>query len=710
MGLALLQALLIASSLFVYLHGWRRDFRLPLGFSIDSLFYLMQSKSTVDNGWWWFNSMLGAPFGFDELAFPSNTNVDQAIVWVVSRFISQAITAINVAWMMMIVLGGWSATWCFRRMGVSATNATMAGVLFALSPYALYRNVGHLGMATYLVPFVCTAALQLASGHLWGRDFLTGSGACLLVGCALLGFNYVYYPFFGSFFVCVAALVGYLSTREPRILRAGTLCLAVLVGCTLLNLAPSLVSWSRHGKPILIADKMPAESEIYGLKIRTLISPLPGYVFAPFRAWTDKEAEAQFPLETENSSSRLGLVGTLGFVGLLSLLLMPWIADRFATGKLLFSASQLTIAGVLLATIGGFGSLFSLIISPQIRAYNRICPFIEFFALGAVALVLDAQLKTRKRRLAAAGIVLALGLSDQGHATAPMNAEYTHIVAEVPTIEAFVSQLEKLLPDGAKVLQLPFRTYLNDTGFLRMQPYDHFKLYLLSHRIRWSYPALSNEQVAWQQAAASLPGRQLPYQLAREGFAAIVIDRYGYADAGAAITAEIRGALGERDVIAQTARYVAFDIRSPGRATQTATSALSTRLLPATLAMVPCGGQTLFSIDRIDTMGSQFHEHTPRVPHARAFRVTGWAADQRATAAAAAVDIVIDRTPFPSVYGLDRADVARAYGRPSFGSTGFTAEIPADSLAKGKHLLSLRVVGLGHECYYETAATTLVVD
>ena len=42
----------------------------------------MQSKSTIDNGWWWFNPMLGAPFGLDELAFPANSNVDQAIVWV----------------------------------------------------------------------------------------------------------------------------------------------------------------------------------------------------------------------------------------------------------------------------------------------------------------------------------------------------------------------------------------------------------------------------------------------------------------------------------------------------------------------------------------------------------------------------------------------------------------------------------------------------
>src|SRR4051794_23880046 len=84
------QVLLIAVALFVFLEGWHRNIKVPLGFSVDSLQALMQSKSTVDNGWWWFNPMVGAPFGLDELIFPANSNVDQAIVWLVSRFGSDA--------------------------------------------------------------------------------------------------------------------------------------------------------------------------------------------------------------------------------------------------------------------------------------------------------------------------------------------------------------------------------------------------------------------------------------------------------------------------------------------------------------------------------------------------------------------------------------------------------------------------------------------
>jgi len=405
-------ALLIAAVLFVFLGGWRRDLRVPLSFSSDSLVALMQSKSTVDNGWWWSNPMLSAPSSLDELAFPTNSNVDQAIVWAVSRLVRNAAAAVTLAWSIMVVLSGISAAWCMRKLGVSGTSSVVAGTLFAVSPYALYRNIDHFWMVIYLVPFPCAAALLLASGRLPERGYWKGDGG-LLVGCALVGFNYVYYAFFGCFVVGLAALVGYLAHGRVRILVAGAICVTLIAGTTLLNLAPSLYSWSAHGRPLILRDKVPAESEVYGLKIRQLISPVFEHRFAPFRRWADKEAAAGFPVETENMTSRLGLIGTVGFLGLLALIFVPGAARRFGDEGTLRSASQLTVAAVLLATVGGFGSLFALLISPEVRAYNRICPLIEFFSLTAVAFALDALFKTRERRLAASAIVLAVGLGDQ---------------------------------------------------------------------------------------------------------------------------------------------------------------------------------------------------------------------------------------------------------------------------------------------------------
>jgi phosphoglycerol transferase len=712
-GAAIGQAAVIVFSLYVFLRGWTRDLDVPFQFFFDGLFYLAQAKSTIDNGWWWFNPMLGAPFGLDELAFPANGNVDQAIVWAVSVIVPDTFRAVNVAWASMVVVSGLAATWAMRTLNVSLPSAVVAGTLFALSPYALYKNLGHFGMAIYLVPFACAAALQLASGQLPERGYVKGVGLVLVIGCALLSFNYIYYPFFACFLVGVATIIGSVAERQWRILRAGSLILSVLVGCTAINLAPSLYSWSQHGKPVIMVEKSPAHSEVYGLKIRTLVSPVIHHWFPPFRKWIESESTAQFPLQTENTVSRLGLVGTLGFLGLLAFLFLPAAAGRSAARRTLLSGSQLTIAAVLLATIGGFGSLFSLLISPDIRAYSRIAPFIEFMALAAVAIAMDSMFRSRRKRIGAAVIVLMLGLADQRGAAADMNIDYPNINAEVQSLGSFVRRLEDRLPDGAMVFQLPLRTYLNEGAGARMGPYDHFKMYLLSDNLRWSYPALSNAQVTWQAAAGSLDPERLPYQLAHEGFAAVVIDRYGYEDNGSAIIASIRTpltSLGGSEVIAETDRYLALDIRSLPGAHDDVISSLPTRPTAATQTMTGCGGAPLMSIDRLGVIVAPSGTGPFRIRQASGLKIVGWAVDQSRGVSAAGVDVVVDGSLLPSVYGWERPDVAEHFGVPAYRHSGFVAEVPGDQLGNGQHTISLRVVSSARDCYYERPGISLIVE
>jgi phosphoglycerol transferase len=709
-ALTLVQPVLIAASLFVYLQGWRRDFRVPLWFSIDSLFYLMQAKSTIDNGWWWFNPRLGVPFGLDNLAFPANGNVDQAIVWLASVPIANALAAINAAWMLMVVLSGLAAMWCLRKLQVTPMSSFVAGTLFALTPYALYKNLAHFGMAVYLIPFACAAALQLASGRLPERGYLRGPGLLITAGCALLAFNYVYYPFFGCFFIAVATAIGFATFRQWRIVRAGVLLLAVLTGCTLINLAPSLRSWAVHGQPFILVEKVPAHAEMFGLKIRTLVSPVMPHWFPPFRKWTEAEVKAQFPLENENTWSRLGMVGSVGFLGLIGLLMVPRAAERLRAGPLLVAGGQLSMAGLLLATVGGFGSLFSLLVTTDIRGYSRICPFIEFFALAAVAMALDAGLRSRRMRLAVSAVVLGLGLADQQGAAAQMNYEYPKNAAELSTVEGLVRQLESRLPDGAQVLQLPFRLYMDEWANPRMPPFEHFKLYLVSGKLRWSYPAFSNQQLEWQVAAAAVPYAQLPSRLAREGFAAIVIARAGYDDNGAAIAAEIGSVLSAADIIAETDRYIAFDIRPLAGALDATAPRLPTAPALATAGLPPCGAAPLIGIDQIGPTRGLEGPRPIRITGRRSVKVVGWAVDQGREAAVAGVDIAVDEVSFPSIYQWERADVAQHFNRPAYRFSGFTADIPRGKIGKGQHRLAIRAAAATRECYYESAPIEILVE
>jgi hypothetical protein len=706
--LPLLQALLIAALLYVFLDAWRRDLGVPLAFTSDTLWYLMQSKSTVDNGWWWWNPRLGMPFGLDEVAYPSNSTVDQALVWLVSRVIPNAIAAVNVTWALMVVLSGLSATWCMRALGASTISAIAGGTLFALSPYALYRNVDHFALVTYLVPFGCAAALWLAGGEPhqeWGRT----RRIVIFTGFALLGFNYIYFAFFASFCIVAGALIGWLASGSRRLLASGGLCVAVIVGSTAVNLTPSLYSWHQKGRPLILRDKVPAESETFGLKIRQLVSPVFPHVFAPFHQWVEREAAARFPNDNENWNSRLGLVGTLGFLGLLVVLFVP-DTTLLRAPPALRPASRLTLAALLLATVGGFGSVFNLIVSPDIRAYNRISPFIAFFAMVAVMVVIDRIFQTRRARVAAATIVLVVGLSDQGQATRRLNDRYDVIAAEISSLTTFVGTLERALPPGAMVLQLPFRAYMAESDFGLMKQYDHFKPYLVSRTLRFSYPALSNDQVRWQQAAARLDPRTLSSRVATQGFSAILIDRYGYEDAGAAISGALLRVFGDERVIARTERFLAIDISGAPDRVGTVDEAPIAEPLPITLALAPCAGQPMMTIEQIDDSRRPFDAAGVRIRPDGAFKISGWAVDHANRTAAGGADVVIDKMVFPTTYGIHRSDVADYFRRATYRDTGFNATIPANAVPAGEHWLSVRVVTSAGGCYFQSPGIRVTVE
>src|SRR5262249_36307121 len=134
---------------------------------------------------------------------------------------------------------------------------------------------------------------------------------------------------------------------------------------------------------------IPAESEIYGLKIRHLISPTGDTWVAPLQAWLERERAARFANDNENVTARLGLVGAVSFLGLLAALILPSAMPPADRTRRLRAGGIRGVAAVLLATIGGIGGLFSLFVTADVRSYNRISPFIAFFSVAGLALWLD---------------------------------------------------------------------------------------------------------------------------------------------------------------------------------------------------------------------------------------------------------------------------------------------------------------------------------
>ena len=209
-------------------------------------------------------------------------------------------------------------------------------------------------------------------------------------------------------------------------------------------------------------------------------------------------------------------------------------------------------------------------------------------------------------------------------------------------------------------------------------------------------------------AAARLSPRELPSQLAAEGFSAIVIDRQGYEDNGAATIAALREGLGGGTVIAETERYIALDLRSLAGSAAGSRPRLLTQHVVASASIGPCGSLPLAMIDQIGAARGPF-ETAPSVRAASGFKVVGWAVDQANESVAAAVDLVIDQVVLPTFYGSDRPNVVQHLERPAYFASGFLAVVPPDAITAGAHTISVRVVSANRGCYHQSPGINVVV-
>src|SRR5262249_5518440 len=143
-------------------------------------------------------------------------------------------------------------------------------------------------------------------------------------------------------------------------------------------------------------------------------------------------------------------------------------------------------------------------------------------------------------------VLLGLGVFDQA---APLRLPPTTQLPGLAAWEsdtAFVRRIEASLPRAAMVFQLPYVPFPEHPPVQRMFDYDHFRGYLHSTALRWTYGAMKGRPTdAWLAELASRPAPALVEAAALAGFAGIYVDRHGYADAGVGLELALAGTLGE---------------------------------------------------------------------------------------------------------------------------------------------------------------------
>ena len=566
---------------------WQRDFGLPFSYWGDALMVQIWSKTIYEFGWYMENARLGAPYTMNLGDFPMADGLHQVIYKALGWITPNYAVALNVFYFLTFPLTTLTAYYASKKLGLSALPALATSLLYTYLPYHFLRNLHHVYLASYyVVPLSILVILRIYSGEVGvfrrrsdseaqeaqgNKRGLFGS----LVICILQGCAGVYYGFFACYLLLIAGGASAIQRRRLSPILTALLFVAVTTSSLLVNLSPHILYRMEHGKNPEVATRKKLESEAHGLKIAQLILPSPLHRISTLAAVTN-DYNKHAVSTGENYSSTLGAVGVLGFLFLLVLLCFP----DHRTNVMLQGLSRLNIFCVLLATIGGFSSLFCLLVSPLIRGYNRISVFIAFFSLLAVGLILERVRRFLMDRgyspwvfRGLVSCVILVGILDQ----IPAHIEAVYWAS--PRMEArwrndaeFFSKVEESLPAHAMVFQYPHMNFpecewdpavpqLDASGEFRHTSYDMGRGYLHTKTLRWSLPIRGRYVDNIFRKMSEQPVPEQLRTLALGGFSGILVYRPGYADRAVELEAELTGLLDTPPLISPDQTMAFFDMR-----------------------------------------------------------------------------------------------------------------------------------------------------
>jgi len=488
-------------------------------------------------------SRLGAPFGANWNAYPSS---DLLLLWLLGQLarVTGVAVAANLALVAAAVSAALSFYACARWLRVRWEWAMAGALLFAFTFQAFNRGLPHLLLAfSWTVPLaILSCALVAASRRVRGRS----PGGALVIGTAMvIGISNPYALFLYLQLMGWAVVVQALGRRRWENLKLGLAALAVaLAAFAMVQMHVWLFTTDTAADSPL--ERNYGGTERYALKPLELMVPPATHRWEPMAFFGNRYLRWSDWRSTEAFAPYLGVAGVVALAWLAAEAFVAVLRRRRVPG------GALTAGWVLaFASLGGITNILAFFTGLALfRASNRFSIF-----LSAVVLLFLVSRISRWWRgrspvwsVAAAAALAVIGLADQlPRAASAERVERTTRLAV--NDREFGRRLEAALPDGAMVFQLPVVLFPEAPPYLQLGDGEHFRPFLATQTLRFSYGAIKGRSRGqWQRDLARLPTAELVQALESYGFAAIYLNRRGFADRGDALLTEL-AALGRTERI-----------------------------------------------------------------------------------------------------------------------------------------------------------------
>src|SRR5436190_11024020 len=543
----------IALGGFCFLLAWylMGSFNLnyPIAYGGDNFFMSWIIKRLID-GFWSFNSVYsGFPFGSAFYDFPFSDMGTFTVLKLLGLFTHSYILTVNIYILLGFAVTSSISYLILKKFGCNNIFSITGAILFTFLPFHFFR-LAHLFFTWYFsIPIFTWYAFKIFANK--SLFFECGKNAWkkikLFLSLLFLASFGVYYTFFAVLMFLASGIAGSLKWKSNKNLISAFIAIFMLTMGVGLNISPNLIHSYKYGSNPTVAQRFAMESEYHGLKLIQMLLPQPLHRSALLRKISTKYNQT-FPLVAENMTASLGLIGSCGLIIILAVAIAtPFF--RFQVDSHIQLLAFLTSFLFLFTTIGGFASIFALLITPMIRAWNRISVFIGFAAITTFILSTEQFLKKfiYKRFLKQAEIYVGIFLICFG----VWDQTFTRTKLEVISLKnqflndaMFVKKIEKLIPNGA-VYQLPYIPFPEEVINNNFYSYDPFRGYLHSSTLHWSSGGMKGRRGdLFFRYLANQPMKHQIEIIKRLGFNWIYIDRRGYSDHGVAIENEIKRNIG----------------------------------------------------------------------------------------------------------------------------------------------------------------------
>lgn len=533
--LALIFLTIMGSVYFYFIRGYRLDnlqyFIDPCG-DIYSLIY-MPVKIMTENTWIYSTNMLGAPF--------SGIFYDFQVLWIDTlhfifiKILTLFFSDISYIIGLYYVISGFFIIYIsymvLRALGISIYFSIWGAIAYFTIPYYLIR-MGHYELALY--QFIPLALLLCYWCYFDDKFFVINKnqwkykrniyGLIICICLALTGLAY-----YTSYACIMLFITGILKSKLKSIkqMQSSFVAIVIILIVFFINVSPALIYQYENGKNMQVTNRSIGDTEQFGLKFTQLVLPI--YPKTDFMKSKVEKYNNEAPLITENITSSIGLVGTLG-----EFLLLIYLFKESYFDKKILLLSRLNLGLFLWGTIGGLSTLFGLFINPIFRSNNRTSIFIAFIAITTICIFFDRIIQQKNSLIKKKvyyilfSLFMVVGIFLQ--LPEKINGEYYNdIKNKIEIQKSFFSEIEKTLPSGSMVYQLPYVPFPEYPAVNKMEPYEHLTAYIYSNNLKWSYGAMKGRyEDDWQNEINILPLEQKLKVLSIVGFKGIYIDRRAY--------------------------------------------------------------------------------------------------------------------------------------------------------------------------------------